>query len=560
VMKEHPSYVTQVAWSPDGKTLAVAGGESGDASTFDLKTGKLGYKVALGQPVYSMSWAPDSTRIAMVARNLGGVAVWDMGGGKIVEPFGAAASTMLYAEFSPDGKHLAAGDKSSTYLFDADTRKEVKKLAGGGNVVRWSPDGKRLGAASHTEAKITIWDGETFEQVQSGPAPSYSFFLSNDNTKFFSTNTVSLFTFEIKTGKQLSSFEVSGDDPPLWWPGRPVVTGVGNPSLQLWDASTGKKSHLLEGHTGAVAAVAWSPDLKQLATASADKTVRIWNAAEGKASQTWSEHKGPVAAVAWSPDGKWVASGGQDKTVLISDAASGKVSQKLADHTGTVKAIAWSPSAAGYLATGSDDTNTHTYATKTWKKLKTIEEKSVVHSIGWAPDGKAVAVGYADAKTRLFAPASGKELGVLESQGSPPYVTAVAFSPTGALIATGMANHTMQLWNARGGQRTHAVQTQAPVRHMAWGTGGAFLAVSSGDRTTRFFDPATGRLRGVYIAEDDQIVAVSADGNHRAEGGALEELVAVVLTEKGQETLTPAAFAEKYKWKNNPAATKFANK
>jgi len=98
----------------------------------------------------------------------------------------------------------------------------------------------------------------------------------------------------------------------------------------------------------------------------------------------------------------------------------------------------------------------------------------------------------------------------------------------------------------------------APVQQMNWSTTGQFLSVANLDRTTRFFEPVSGRLRGVYLYEPEQIIAVSAEGHYRAEEPSLEELFAVVQTEKAQELLTPTEFTTTYKLKNNPAAAKFA--
>jgi WD40 repeat protein len=44
----------------------------------------------------------------------------------------------------------------------------------------------------------------------------------------------------------------------------------------MWESATGKCTRTLEGHTGAVSSVAFSPTDRQLATASTDETACIW--------------------------------------------------------------------------------------------------------------------------------------------------------------------------------------------------------------------------------------------------------------------------------------------
>src|SRR5436305_1984388 len=52
-------------------------------------------------------------------------------------------------------------------------------------------------------------------------------------------------------------------------------------TARVWDATTGAEVVTLGGHTGSVAAAAFSPDGKRVVTASWDRTARVWDATTG---------------------------------------------------------------------------------------------------------------------------------------------------------------------------------------------------------------------------------------------------------------------------------------
>ena len=554
--KDHASYVAQLVWSSDGTYLFAVGGSSGDMSTWETATGKKVAKYAIGKYVRWVSPYANGTKVAVIG-DLVPLMIYDMASGRGETPFGNALDN-LSAAWSPDGKQFAIGNATETRLFDADDAKETRKLKAVGNIVAWSADGKKLAVASHVSSTIAVFDTTTGTALAPLPGLVYSLFFNATGTALSGADYYGIGTWSLDAKSRTMTAIVASGSPPYWIAGRPTVTGVGAAAtFKLWDA-TGKFLHELKGHTSSVAAFAWSPDGKQIATASYDKTIRIWDATTGEAKRTLVRHTGPAVVVGWSPDGKQIASGSHDNTVIVWDAVAGTMLKTLTDHTDHIAFVEWSPGTSGQLATGAKDGDTHLYETKKWAKLKSIVDTSPARSAVWSVDGKQLVVGHADSGARIVALPAAKQLANFVANGNPPDVAAMAWSPN--LLATGYGYHKLNLWAHKTGQKLHTLDTMAPVQHAAFGSNGSILAVTSGDRTCRFFDAPNGKLRGSWLTEVDQIVAVSVDGHVRADGKTADDYLAIVQTEKGQETLTASQFAEKFKWKNDPTKTKFTAK
>src|SRR5262249_30518896 len=116
---------------------------------------------------------------------------------------------------------------------------------------------------------------------------------------------------DTKTGKEshepirlptrAASLAVAGD-------GRTLAVGLAEhdkqAGVELWDLRTWKSLRQLVGHKKGIAAVAFSPDGKKLASASEDGTVRLWDVETGQVIGAPMVHPGPVRGVAFLENGQ----------------------------------------------------------------------------------------------------------------------------------------------------------------------------------------------------------------------------------------------------------------
>src|SRR5215831_11753373 len=90
------------------------------------------------------------------------------------------------------------------------------------------------------------------------------------------------------------------------------------------------------GHSGLVAAVAFSTDGKTLASGSGDNTIKLWDVTSGNELRTLKGHSDLITSEAFSADGKTLASGSWDRTIKLWDVTSGNELRTLKGHSSVV--------------------------------------------------------------------------------------------------------------------------------------------------------------------------------------------------------------------------------
>src|SRR5260370_30879 len=85
-----------------------------------------------------------------------------------------------------------------------------------------------------------------------------------------------------------------------------TFTGHYDHVVRTWSLHDLTLTRLLNGHSGTVWSVAFSPDGTQVASGGEDQTVRIWRALDGAPLRTLEGHTLNVWSVRFSPDGQLV--------------------------------------------------------------------------------------------------------------------------------------------------------------------------------------------------------------------------------------------------------------
>jgi len=278
-----------LAFSPDGRTLAVAAGTN--VHLYDVPTLLERLVLPVGSYASSLAFHPGGKILALASKD-GSLQFWEVTGGEMcrVDAHGRGANSLA---FSPDGRSLLSGGNDAiARLWD------VSSLA-------------EEGACSLPEPALMVGSAYGIAAVAFSPDGALLALSDNGLIRLRDSATRRL-RRNLDAGRAVFSlaFAPQGDL---------LASGEISSTVQLWDAHSGERLLTLQMSGGAkdfVWRVAFSPDGRWLAAGGSNGDVCVWHVASGQAVLT-QPHAEAVTGVAFSPDGFWLATCGLDGVLRL---------------------------------------------------------------------------------------------------------------------------------------------------------------------------------------------------------------------------------------------------
>jgi WD40 repeat protein len=298
--------------------------------------------------------------------------VWDLRK-EDPKPFPGPATRVACADWSPDGRWLAAGQLRGGFTLSRfPSGGDVERVAfpGGVRHLVFSPDGQALAVASH--GTVRVWDRQarrfiTGEMAHPAPIESVVF---HPRGRCLATGCQDGFArvFPIAADATRPLFAPVAHDrwgresggrnpvPPVFLEGGKELLTASKGQLLWWDAETGRRSRSAPITTGSVGVITPRADGQYLAVGSGslEGIAQLFEARAGRpVVRSLMRHRNVISSAVFRPDGNSLLTGATDRMARLWEVPTGKPVSSPISHCDAISATAFSPDGATF-ATGQE--------------------------------------------------------------------------------------------------------------------------------------------------------------------------------------------------------------
>jgi len=526
---------SQLQWatfSPDGK-LALVGGSANGPSKWSILDVATRHQIGrLFSDPGPLAFSPDGKLLAILGDDLHSVQIMDLATQSTVGtsiPAGTAQYSPAVA-FRPDGKVIAVNGRNSVSFWDiAHQHPTGTPIAVTANNLTFSPNGKILatirapGTAGFAN-EIDLWDVASGQQLGSaltiGSTLTGGMAFSPDSTTLATADGASVSFWNVAISRQIGA-TLNGAAGPIALSsngqvlGATVRQGNGTWDAGLWSIATHRETGRVLMYSSAsstrVTAVAISPDGKTLAVGGQENAgTQLWDiAARRRMATVRVPGDFGIDALAFSPDGKYlaIAAGGYTR---LWDTQRHRVTGSPMISRGGVTSIGFSPD--GRIIAFANSFQVRLFDVATQRQIGALRPATgYLLGMAFSPDGHMIAAATTDTGVILWQVANQKQIGVPLDTGT-GRIDAVAFSPDGTLIAAGGEDGSVSLWDVATHEKIGSPLTvnHNSISGLAFSPDGTVLAAADQKGT---------RLWGVALTNDapEQVCAIAGGSMTRNE-------------------------------------------
>ena len=479
--------MSQVAWSPDGRSLAST--DNGKyLKVWDANSGEQLFEIKnqtiSDQPVdtWTLCWSPDASRIATGSTD-GVIRIWDIAKKREIATLKSNGGVVVCVSWHAHLPRLVSGHQDHLVrvwnLTNSKLEREFRGHAAQVRRVAYNPKGTELATAGY-DGSLRIWEMDEDDQNQflSTPEHVHSIDWSSDGQLLASGgNGVNAFVWDTKSGDRVEvPLHIKGNLPLAavrWSPDGNLlaaskVMSEDTRAIQIWNKTTGEVREL-EGRDGFVNRLSWNVDGTRLAAGGTIGEIAIWDTDKLGSLESVDAHQGNIQQVQWNPSGTLLASGGDDGYVKVWNTNPLTLVWQWKRPSGLVNSLGWSPSGTEIAAVGDDGLVTLLDAETGSGILEFGEPTEGNECVDWSPDGDQIVTGSVYGILRIWDVSTGKMTTSLKSQIQ--NCREVCWHPDGKKIASCGTfpqgnDGIIQIWDASIGYR----REQGPASSKSKGT------------------------------------------------------------------------------------------